>query len=58
MIQFLGKITEFNYQLSWSVEYHYDIKNAKMIYCLSKIKEQASSKYCHLLEHSITINKN
>ena len=49
---------DFNYQLTWSMEYHYDIKNAKMIYCLSKIKEQASSKYCHLMEHSITINKN
>lgn len=49
---------EFNYQLTWSIEYHYDIKNAKMISCLSKIKEQASSKYCHLMEHNITIYKN
>lgn len=49
---------EFNYQLTWSIEYHYDIKNAKMISCLSKIKEQASSKYFHLMEHNITIYKN
>jgi len=49
---------EFDYQLTWSVEYLYDIKNAKMISCISKIKEVASSKYCHMMEHNITINKN
>lgn len=48
----------FNYQLTWSIEYHYDIENAKMLSCLSKIKEQASSKYCHLTEHNITMYKN
>lgn len=49
---------EYNYQLTWSIEYLYDKKNAKMISCMSKIKETACSKYCHIMEYNITIDKN
>lgn len=52
---------EFNYSLTWSVEYHFDILKGKMLLCHSKIKEQASAKYSHLTEHKIElikINKN
>lgn len=52
---------EYNYSLTWSVEYHFDILKGKMLLCHSKIKEQASAKYSHLTEHKIElikINKN
>lgn len=52
---------EYNYSLTWSVEYHFDISQGKMIFCYSKIKEQASGKYSHLTEHKIEplkINRN
>ncbi|QDP84766.1 hypothetical protein FNJ88_04070 [Chryseobacterium sp. SNU WT5] len=46
---------EFNYKLSWSVEYHYDIDKAKMLLCKSNIKEQASSRYIYLTAHEIKL---
>lgn len=48
----------YNYSLTWSVEYHYNIQEGKMLLCQSKIKEQASSKYSHLTEHKIELIKN
>ncbi|AZA79544.1 LysM peptidoglycan-binding domain-containing protein [Chryseobacterium sp. G0186] len=46
----------YEYSLTWSVEYHIDIEKGKMILCRSKIKEQANSKYSHLMEHEIVLN--
>ncbi len=48
---------DYSYELTWSMEYLYDIEKGKMISCLSKIKEKASSKYNHLMEHNISIIK-
>lgn len=44
---------DYNYLLTWSIEYHYDIEKGKMLFCHSKIKEQASNSYSHLMEHII-----
>ncbi|KAA0127813.1 LysM peptidoglycan-binding domain-containing protein [Chryseobacterium sp. SN22] len=48
----------FDYALTWSLEYHFDIRKGKMLLCHSKIKEQASRKYTHLTEHTIQLSKN
>ncbi|MDQ1097218.1 MULTISPECIES: hypothetical protein [Chryseobacterium] len=47
----------YDYALSWSVEYHFDAYNGKMFLCHSKIKEQANRKYSHLTEHKIELIK-
>ncbi|MGG5210054.1 hypothetical protein ACQWU4_14075 [Chryseobacterium sp. MIQD13] len=44
---------DYGYLLTWSLEYHYDIEKGKMLFCHSKIKEQASNSYSHLMEHII-----
>ncbi len=48
---------EYDYSLTWSAEYHFDTLERKMFLCYSKIKEQASSKYCHVTEHKIELLK-
>ncbi|SIT20862.1 hypothetical protein SAMN05421786_10915 [Chryseobacterium ureilyticum] len=45
----------YSYSLTWLIEYHIDIEKGKMIVCHSKIKEQASSNYSHLMEHKIML---
>lgn len=45
----------YAYSLTWSIEYHVDIEIGKIISCYSKVKEQASSKYSHLIEHKIVL---
>lgn len=49
---------DYNYSLTWSIEYHFEIQHGKMLLCHSKIKEQASSKYSQLTEHKIELTKN
>ncbi|PJJ62949.1 hypothetical protein [Chryseobacterium geocarposphaerae] len=46
---------DYSYSLTWSIEYLFEIRQGKMLSCHSKIKEQASSKYCHLTEHTIEL---
>ncbi|MFZ4930963.1 hypothetical protein [Chryseobacterium sp. Mn2064] len=47
----------YSYSLTWSLEYHFDFLQGKMLLCHSKIKEQASNKYSHLTEHKIELTK-
>lgn len=47
----------YNYSLTWSIEYHFNILKGEMLLCQSKIKEQASSKYSHLMEHKFELIK-
>ncbi|NIF07517.1 hypothetical protein F3J23_19015 [Chryseobacterium sp. Tr-659] len=47
----------YSYSLTWSLEYHFDVLQSKMLLCHSKIKEQASAKYSHLTEHKIELTK-
>lgn len=48
----------FDYALTWSLEYQFDIQKGKMLLCHSKIKEQASRKYTYLTEHTMQLTKN
>ncbi len=46
---------DFNYSLLWTIEYHFDIEKGKMLFCHSKVKEQASRNYIYSTEHKITL---
>jgi len=48
---------DFNYSFSWSIEYTFDLRNNQMLFCHSKIREQACSHYKYLTEHKISLMK-
>jgi len=46
---------DYDYSFSWSIEYRYNIALGTMLFCQSKIKEEANTAYRHMTEHRIEI---